>query len=137
MNALDHLTTVQLNGHPVVVHQAHRVGPDTTIVGQASGPTLLTVTAQVALTLDGVAAALFDWLAQGTVREDLADDDCVRELLAESVLNLGCVQLAAARRTAAYAAIVDHEAAGLLAYRRQRAAAVFGPSQAVVGEVTR
>lgn len=59
----DHLATVCLNGLPVVVRLGHR------FAGESYGPTLVTVTAPVALTLEDVVAVLFNhWSGEGWLR---------------------------------------------------------------------
>ncbi|MGH3814571.1 MAG: hypothetical protein ACRDUV_19330 [Pseudonocardiaceae bacterium] len=113
--AQDHLAAARVNSHPVAVHQAHRVA------GYDHGPTLVTVTTPVALTLGEVAAVLFDWTASGTTYEDLADDDHVRSLVTEAVVNLGCHAV-----EMAWLAAFEASETALLAYCQQRAAAVFG-----------
>lgn len=83
----NHLSTAWLNGRPVSVHQANRP------VGGECGPVLVTVAASVALTVDEVAAVLFDWGCGGAAPSDLAElaeDDHVRHLVAEWVVNGGC-----------------------------------------------
>lgn len=129
MSALDertqaHLTTMHVNGCPVVAHQAHRGG------GERYGPPLVTVTGAVALSLEEVTGLLFDWLGAGVTFAEVDDDATVRELVAESVLNRGCLYLDDARAMA-----LRTNDAPTLVYCRQRALTVFGPRGEGVGEV--
>jgi hypothetical protein len=116
-----YLTTVQLNGEPVAVYRP----------ADQCAPALVTVAARVTLTLDEVAAVLFEFtwsLAQPM--EDLADDARVRVLVAEAVVNWGCDELDEVRRNVTAAVASSGEAAELLAQCRNRASAVFAPTGA-------
>ena len=121
MTTLDYLTTAQLNGQPVAVYRP----------ADRSEPALVTVIAPVTLTLDEVAAALFEfmWDPRQPVG-DLADDHHVRVLVAEGVVNWGCNELDEVRRNVTNTAAAGGEAAELLAYCRQRASVVFEPTEA-------
>lgn len=128
MSALErtqgHLTTVHVNGCPVVVHQAHRGG------GEWYEAPLVTVRGSVALSSEEVTALLFDLLCTGVTFAEMGDDATVRDLVAGSVLNEGCLPLDKARAKALGAGD-----APLLAYCRQRATTVFTPCGEAVGEV--
>ncbi|MBV9143436.1 MAG: hypothetical protein JO115_21390 [Pseudonocardiales bacterium] len=125
----EHLTTARVNGHPVMVHQAHR------IAGHCYGPVLVTVSAPVTLTLEEMTALLYTWVS--TARwsdnplDDLNDDTAVRDFVAHSLINDGCLAVEDAMDGAFGAGDVD-----LLGYCRARALTVFTPS-AGVGEVAR
>jgi hypothetical protein len=123
MNTLDHLTTVQLNGEAVAVYRP----------ADRRGSALVTVTAPVTLTLDEVAAALFifTWESAQPV-DDLADDDRIRVLVAEGVVNWGCEELDEIYRNVMAAVAASEAAAELLAHCRYRATAVFAPTGAPV-----
>jgi hypothetical protein len=121
----EHVSTALVNGRPVGVHQGHRVA------GERYGPVLVTVAAPVALTLAEVAAVLFRCLHDGAcsladAMEDLADDDYVRRLVAELVVNQGGLKAEDALFAALDLAQAHSEAAVVLAYCSQRALAVFG-----------
>jgi hypothetical protein len=121
---LDHLTTARVNDWPVVVHLGHRValGGNGQPGDAESGSVLVTVSAPVPLVVDEVVGVLFDHGMRGCPVEDLADDDFVRELVAESVVNGGCGLI---DETRCDEAVVTGEDAELLAYCYQRAMAVF------------
>ena len=121
MTTFGHPTTVQLNGEPVAVYRP----------ADRCAPALVTVAARVTLTLDEVAAVLFEFtwsLAQPV--EDLADDARVRVLVAEGVVNWGCDELDEVRRNVMAAVASSGEAAELLAHCRNRVSAVFAPTGA-------
>jgi len=116
--------TVQLNGESVAVYRP----------ADRCAPALVTVTAPVTLTLDEVAAVLFEFtwsLAQSV--DDLADDARVRVLVAEGVVNWGCDELDEVRRNVIAAVASSGEAAELLAHCRNRASVVFAPRAAPTG----
>jgi hypothetical protein len=121
VTTFEHLTTAQLNGEPVAVYRrVHRYAP-----------ALVTVTAPVTLTLEEVAAVLFEFtwsLAQPA--DDLADDARVRVLVAEGVVNWGCDELDEIRRNVMTAVASSGEAAELLTHCRNRASAVFAQTGA-------
>lgn len=106
-------TTARLDGRPVRVFQEHR---------RWGEPVAVTVTAPVHLSLEDIAAVLFDI---GDPAEDLADDDYVRLIVAEAVINKGGAQLELLR-LALTEVPNGGEAADYLAHCRDRAAAVFG-----------
>jgi hypothetical protein len=89
--------------------------------GQEHEPVLLTVTAPVSLSLEDTAAALFIW---NYPAQEL-DDDTVRALVAETVLNLGCGDIEE-QRCRLGETTLSPDAVAYLIYCRQRAAAVFG-----------
>ena len=111
--SLEPPTTAQVNGHPVLIRQAlpHR--------GAEAG--VVTVGVAVSLSLEDVTAALVAYNASPT---ELADPDQVRNLVADAVLNMGCLQLDEDRCAAASAA-PGSELAAHVALCRDRAAAVF------------
>ena len=91
----EQMTTAQLNDHAVPVHQVHRRWTASDYVlgaPECDGyePVVVTVTAPIGLSVEDVAAVLFDW---NVPYEDLADDHIVRDLIAEAVVNWGCRQL--------------------------------------------
>lgn len=121
MTTFSYLMTVQLNGEPVAVYRP----------ADQCAPALVTVAARVTLTLDEVAAVLFEFtwsLAQPV--EDLADDARVGVLVAEGVVNWGCDELDEVHRNVTTAVAASGEAAELLAHCRNRASAVFAPAVA-------
>ena len=105
------LTTAQVNGAPVLIRQALPV----------TEPGVVTVGVAVRLSLDDVAAAL---VAYNASPAELADPDQVRALVADAVLNMGCLQLDEDRCATAGAA-PGCEQASHVALCRDRAAAVF------------
>ena len=105
------LTTAQVNGAPVLIRQALPV----------TEPGVVTVGVAVRLSLDDVAAAL---VAYNASPAELADPDQVRALVADAVLNMGCLQLDEDRCAAADAA-PGSELAAHVALCRDRAAEVF------------
>jgi len=105
------LTTAQVNGAPVLIRQALPV----------TEPGVVTVGVAVRLSLDDVAAAL---VAYNASPAELADPDQVRALVADAVLNMGCLQLDEDRCATAGAAPGSEQAAHV-ALCRDRAAAVF------------
>jgi len=116
------LTTARVNGHLVLIRQATR----------ADEAGVVTVGLTVRLSLDDVAVALFGYNASPA---ELADPERVRALVADAVLNGGCLQLDLDRADAA--ALVDPapvpgseraEAAAHWALCREGAAAVFTSS---------
>lgn len=119
-------TTAQLNGHPVPVRQTHRrwTAADYVVGAPESDeyePVLVTVSAPVSLSLEDVAAALFDWAVPD---EELADDSYLRLLVAEMVINRGSGQIEEVRCRLGELTL-NGEQAAYLAYCRERAAAVF------------
>jgi len=130
---VEEMTTARVNGCAVAVGLSHRYGSGRTGV-------LVTVMAPVRLSLEQAAAALYR-VGFNTTDEDLADDDTVRLLVAEAVVNLGCCELDAAQEEARDAAAAGGADAAFLALCRARVAAVFAdpdPAAVVVddGEVT-
>ncbi|MBV9143443.1 MAG: hypothetical protein JO115_21430 [Pseudonocardiales bacterium] len=125
----EHLTTAALNGHSVVVHQAHR------IAGHRYGPVLVTVSAPVTLTLEEMTALLYTLATthrwSDDPLKDLNNDATVRDFVAHSLINDGCLAVDDAMAGAFGAGDVD-----LLGYCRARALTVF-TSSADVGEVAR
>jgi hypothetical protein len=121
VTSFGHVTMVQLNGEPVAVYRP----------ADRYAPALVTVTAPVTLTLDEVAAVLFEftWSATQPV-DDLTNDARVRVLVAEGVVNWGCDELDEVRRNVMAAVASSGEAAELLAHCRNRASAVFAPAGA-------
>lgn len=121
-------TTARLNDRVVSVQQVHRRWTAADYVLGAPGeeyePVVLTVTTPVSLSLEDTAAALFSW---DYPADELADDDTVRALVAETVLNRGCGDIEEQRCRLGETTLSLHDAA-YLSYCRQRAAAVFGPS---------
>jgi len=120
------LTTAQLNEHSITARQAHRRWAAADDVLGAPGsdahePVLVTVTAPVRLSLEDVAAALFDW---GMPEEEVADDEYLRLLVAETVINGGGARIEELRCRLGEKTLTDDEAA-YLAYCRARAASVF------------
>ena len=105
------LTTAQVNGAPVLIRQALPV----------TEPGVVTVGVAVRLSLDDVAAAL---VAYNASPAELGDPEQVRALVADAVLNMGCLQLDEDRCAAAGAA-PGSELAAHLALCRDRAATVF------------
>ena len=105
------LTTAQVNGAPVLIRQALPV----------TGTGVVTVGVAVSLSLDDVAAAL---VAYNASPAELGDPEQVRALVADAVLNMGCLQLDEDRCAAAGAA-PGGELAAHLALCRDRAATVF------------
>jgi hypothetical protein len=129
------MTTAQLNGHPVPVHQVHRRWTASDYVLGAPEmdgyePVVVTVTAPIGLSVEDVAAVLFDW---NVPYEDLADDHIVRDLIAEAVVNWGCRQLEELRARLGERTNLTSEDSAYLAYCRQRATAVFAPCTTVPG----
>jgi len=113
------LTTARVNGHPVLIRQATR----------AEEAGVVTVGLTVTLSLDHAAVALYGYDASPA---ELADPERVRALVADAVLNGGCLQLDLDR--ADTAALADPapvpgseraEQAAHWAACRQGAAAVF------------
>jgi hypothetical protein len=117
----EHLTTASVNGHPVLVHQAHRIG------GHRYGPVLVTVSAPVALTLEEMTALLYTWVSTHRWSDDplgdLTDDATVREMLAHSLINEGCLAVEDAMARA-----LDAGDADVLGYCRARALTLFTPT---------
>ena len=115
---------VRLNDCAVSVQLNHR-----RLVGGLE-PVLVMVSAPVPLSVQDVAATLF--FCPAVTYEELADDEFVRQLVADSVVYAGSAGLEAARCEAAQ---VDPGtgAAAFLAYCRARAAAVFTPTRAATG----
>ena len=105
------LTTARVNGAPVLIRQALPV----------TGTGVVTVGVAVSLSLDDVAAAL---VAYNASPAELGDPEQVRALVADAVLNMGCLQLDEDRCAAAGAA-PGSELAAHLALCRDRAATVF------------
>jgi hypothetical protein len=127
----EHLTTASVNGCPVRVHQAHR------IAGHRYGPVLVTVSAPVTLTLEEMTALLYTLATthrwSDDPLEDLNDDGIVRDFVAHSLINDGCLAVDDALAGAFAAGDVD-----LLGYCRARALTVFTPTTTTsVGEVAR
>ena len=122
------VTTARLNDRVVAVQQVHRrwAAADYMlgVPGEEYEPVVLTVTAPVSLSLEDTAVVLFSWYYPV---EELADDDTVRALVAETVLNRGCGDIEEQRCRLGETTLSPHDAA-YLAYCRQRAAAVFGPT---------
>ncbi len=122
----EEVTTARLNGHPVMVHQAHRrwnaadyqIGAPEDDQHEA---VVLTVTAPVRLSLDDATAVLVDWNLSS---EELADDDTVRYLVAGTVVNCGCFRIEELRCQLGEAAL-DDEGMAYVAYCKERVAAVF------------
>ena len=110
------LTTAQVNGAPVLIRRALR--------HQVTEPGVVTVGVAVRLSLEDVAAVLFGYNASPA---ELADPDQVRALVADAVLNGGCLQLDIERAdTAALQDTApDCEESAYLALCRDQAAAVF------------
>jgi len=115
------LTTAQVNGAPVLIRRALR--------HQVTEPGVVTVGVAVRLSLEDVAAVLFGYNASPA---ELADPDQVRALVADAVLNGGCLQLDIERAdTAALQDTApDCEESAYLALCRDRAATVFASSPA-------
>ena len=90
-------------------------------------PVLVTVAAPVRLSVADVAAVLFCW--DTATYTDLAEDDYVRRVVGEAVLNAGCSWLEHARCEAA-AVVSGTPAADFLSYCRQRAVTVFATAPA-------
>ena len=86
-----------------------------------TGAGVVTVGVAVSLSLDDVAAAL---VAYNASPADLADPEQVRALVADAVLNMGCLQLDEDRCATADAA-PGSELAAHVALCRDRAATVF------------
>ena len=105
------LTTARVNGAPVLIRQALPV----------TGAGVVTVGVAVSLSLDDVAAAL---VAYNASPAELGDPEQVRALVADAVLNMGCLQLDE-DRCAAADAVPSSEQAAHVALCRDRAAAVF------------
>jgi hypothetical protein len=125
------ITNALLNGHPVAVDQAHRPWSATDDTLGAPSPTdkdepvVLTVSAPVSLTLEDVVALLFDW--RYLSYDDLADDDVVLALVADTVINQGCHRLEELRwRLREHTSLLTAEDAAYLAYCRHRATTLFG-----------
>lgn len=107
------LTTVQVNDRPVSVRQAlDRPAPEAAAV---------TVGLAVTLSVDHAAAALYGYNA---TPDELADPERVHALVAEAVLNGGCLELDVQRADTAALPPASEEAA-YLALCRDAAAAVF------------
>jgi hypothetical protein len=122
----EEVTTARLNGHPVMVHQAHRRwnAADYAIGAPESDQheaVLLTVTAPVHLSLDDATAVLVDW---NLSIAELADDDTVRYLVAGTVVNCGCFRIEELRCQLGEAAL-DDDGAAYVAYCKERVATVF------------
>lgn len=124
-------TTVELDGCPVRVRQAHRRWTAADYVLSAPEPeeyepVAVTVRAPVGLSLEDVVAVLvaWDWPV-----EELAEDATVRWLVAEAVMNGGCLHIEE-RRCRLGEQTPDAEQAAYVSYCRQRAAAVFGATAA-------
>ena len=105
------LTTARVNGAPVLIRRALPV----------TGAGVVTVGVAVSLSLDDVAAAL---VAYNASPAELGDPEQVRALVADAVLNMGCLQLDEDRCAAADAA-PGSELAAHVALCRDWAAAVF------------
>lgn len=125
----EQVTTAQLNGHAVSVHQVHRRWTAADYVlgapeREGYEPVVVTVTAPIGLSVEDVAAVLFNW---NVPYEDLADDHIVRDLIAEAVVNWGCRQLEELRARLGERTNLTGEDSAYLAYCRQRATAVFAP----------
>ncbi len=117
--------TARVNGCAVPVCLSHRYG-------SGRNGVLVTVTAPVRLSLEQAAAALYH-AGMNNTDEDLADDDTVRELVAEAVVNGGCCELNAAQMEARDATATGGADAAFLARCRARVAAVFtAPDPALV-----
>ena len=112
-SSLEPPTAAQVNDHPVLIRQAlpHR-GAEARVV---------TVGLTVSLSLEDVTAAL---VAYNASPAELADPDQVRALVADAVLNMGCLQLDE-DRCAAADAVPGSEQGAHVALCRDRAAAVF------------
>jgi hypothetical protein len=126
--AANEFTTAQLNGYQITVRQAHRRWAAADYLlgapqGEEHEPVLVTVTAPVRLSLEDVVAALFDW---GMPQEELADDEYLRLLVAETVINRGGGEIEELRCRLGEQTL-DAEETAYLAYCRDRAAAVFAP----------
>lgn len=126
----EQLTTAWVNDCAVAVHQTHRRRADRGCVPGPGGSVLhesvlAVVSAPIGLSVEDVTAVLFDW---DWPAEDL-DDDRLRELIAETVVNSGCFHLDQLRCDLANQTL-DPEASAYLAYCHQRATAVFGPGPA-------
>ena len=111
--SLEPPTAAQVNGHPVLIRQAlpHR--------GAEAG--VVTVGVAVSLSLEDVTAAL---VAYNASPAELADPEQVRALVADAVLNMGCLQLDEDRCATAGAA-PGSEQATYVALCRDQAAEVF------------
>lgn len=121
-------TTALLNGHPVAVDQEHRrwsaadYSPGAPETPGNYEPVALTIDAPITLSIEDVAAVLFDW---NYSYEELADDHLVRALVADTVVNRGCCQVEELRCCLGERTNLTEPEATYLAYCRQRAATVF------------
>jgi hypothetical protein len=101
---------VCVNGQTTHLQPAHR---------PATGHPAVLVSSTVELTTEEVAAILHDWIAYGGEIGELDDDERVHLLVAETVVNGGCVRV-----DELYAAARDGE---LLRECDRRAREVFSP----------
>lgn len=79
------MSPVHVNGQTVQLQPAHRTA--------AQDAPIVTVHAAIELTYEEVTALLYDWIAYGGDLAELADDERIRALVAESVVNGGCMQV--------------------------------------------
>lgn len=109
-------------GGVVVNDRAVACRPAHARAGEQPGPVLVRVAAPVALSAEDVAAVLFCW--DTATYAELGEDDYVRAVVAEAVLNAGCTWLDESRCEAA-AVEPGSPGAGFLDYCRRRALSVF------------
>lgn len=111
-HTLQRLSPATVNGHTIHLQHSHRPTLD---------PPLVTVAATVELTHEEVTAVLFDWIDNGGHLDELHDDNRVRLLVAESVINGGCLRVDELRDAAWTLRGME-----LLKECQRRALAVFG-----------
>lgn len=125
----EEVTTVWVNGYPVAVHQMHRRWTTGDYVpGAPAGgeyePVAVTVSAAVGLSLQDVVAVLFS--ADLRYEDTWAlDDDGIRSMVADVVLNMGGRKLEDLRCQLGEAVLAEAGAAHL-AWCRLRASSLFG-----------
>lgn len=131
------MTTAVVNGHPVEVCQVHRRWSAADYIPGAPqspwyDPVAITVAARIGLAVEDAVAVLFnyccppvphDW-SGGAAVDALGNDDFVRLLVTEVVVNRGCGQLEELRCRLSEQTLTPEQAT-VLTYCRHRAATVL------------